>query len=806
MTRRILLFLILAGLALTGLTVYAAVSERGVPTSPEMASFPSGAPASLDSALAEIEAGRPWHGARLLRHRLEAGGDDEPATRLLLARAEAGWANWGAVRSLLEDAPWLGDLEGGLGWVLLARAREAAGEWEAAEEAYRQALELPASGESQNVLRIRRVRSLAGAGRADAARAALDSLRDVSGSVAAWLGLEMAGMAADRGDPEEVRRLLDGIPAGPVRERGWTFLPRAQLVGGDSSAAAEAYRRAAGSREGAERARALVVAGELGLALGDTAAARRDLEGALAAAPRPGPGAEAAALLVELPGVERPVLLRAARALAAAGRPERALEAYERAGVEAAASEETRLAVARLRSRDGFTPEVSGTLESLSRSSDPEVAAPALELLADAHRAGGREEDADAVEERIVERFPGRAAAVRALFFRADRRHDRGDLEGAAEGYRRTAAYAPSADLAGLSRMRLGQLHLTREDPESAEAVFRAYVEAFPEGERWDQATFWRAHSLRLLGREAEADRLLERIRDRDFLSYYALLAGRILGEEFLPGLPAGPEPGDPPAWLREGLRELDLLTDAGLEAGAEARVEALRGRALSSGEAILLLSEELTARGHGLTGIGLGWELRRRGQPWSLRLLRAVFPLPYREMIRREAAEWGVDSTLVAAVARQESGFDPDIRSSANAVGLIQVLPETGRQLAAEVGPAPFRPDLLELPEVNLHLGTAYLLQVGERYGGELTLILSAYNAGPHRADVWREFAEAADPLRFTERIPFRETRDYVKQVSRNQVLYAALYGMGRPEGASPEAASGDGRDGAEPRSHPGG
>lgn len=798
MTRRILLFLILAGLALTGLTVYAAVSERGVPTSPDMASFPSGAPPSLDSALAEIEAGRPWHGARLLRHRLEAGGDDEPGTRLLLARAEAGWANWGAVRSLLVDAPWLEDLEGGLGWILLARAREAAGEWEEAAEAYRQALELPASGESENVLRIRRVRSLAGAGRADAARAGLDSLRDVSESVFSWLTLEMAGMAAERGDPEEVRRLLDGIPAGPVRERGWTFLPRARLVAGDSGAAAEAYRRAAGSREGAERARALVVAGELGLAVGDTAAARRDLEGALVAEPRPGPGAEAAALLVDLPGVERPVLLRAARALAAAGRPERALEAYERAGVEAA-PEETRLAVARLRSRGGFTTEVMATLETLSRSSDPEVAAPALELLADAHRAGGREEDAEAVEEQIVERFPGRAAAVRALFFRADRRHDRGDLEGAAEGYRRTAAHAPSADLAGLSRMRLGQLHLTREDAESAEAVFRGYVEAFPEGERRDQASFWRAHALRLLGREAEADRLLEGIRERDFLSYYALLAGRILGEEFLPGLPAGPEPEGPPAWLREGLRELDLLTDAGLEAGAEARVEALRARALSSGEAILLLAEELTARGHGLTGIGLGWELRRRGQPWSLRLLRAVFPLPYREMIRREAAEWGVDSTLVVAVARQESGFDPDIRSSANAVGLIQVLPETGRQLAAEAGPVPFRPDLLELPEVNLHLGTAYLLQVGERFGGELTLILSAYNAGPHRADVWREFAEADDPLRFTERIPFRETRDYVKQVSRNQALYAALYGMGRQNG-------GDGRGGAEPRSAPGG
>ncbi len=154
------------------------------------------------------------------------------------------------------------------------------------------------------------------------------------------------------------------------------------------------------------------------------------------------------------------------------------------------------------------------------------------------------------------------------------------------------------------------------------------------------------------------------------------------------------------------------------------------------------------------------------------------MYPFQYQNVFLREAAEDGVDPYLTAALARQESAFVPDIRSSANAVGLMQLLPETAQRLARSVGPEGFREELLEVPDVNVHLGTLYLRGLLREHQGDVTRFLAAYNAGPHRVVRWLEFIEAGDPLTFTERIPFAETRNYVKLVQRNVAVYRQLYG----------------------------
>jgi soluble lytic murein transglycosylase len=119
-----------------------------------------------------------------------------------------------------------------------------------------------------------------------------------------------------------------------------------------------------------------------------------------------------------------------------------------------------------------------------------------------------------------------------------------------------------------------------------------------------------------------------------------------------------------------------------------------------------------------------------------------------------------------------------------------MQVLPPTGRELARTHGPARFQEATLATPEVNLHLGAAFFVDMDRRFGA-LPLVLSAYNAGPTRANRWRRYPEASDPLRFTERIPFEETRGYVKNVRRNIGLYRALYGQDGPlaEAGEPDA-----------------
>jgi soluble lytic murein transglycosylase len=192
-------------------------------------------------------------------------------------------------------------------------------------------------------------------------------------------------------------------------------------------------------------------------------------------------------------------------------------------------------------------------------------------------------------------------------------------------------------------------------------------------------------------------------------------------------------------------------------------------------------LADALIEMGFSIQGINLGWDLLRNGAPETKRLLRVLYPFPYRELVTREAAERGIDPILLAALIRQESAFTPAIYSPAGAIGLMQVMPATGRELARGQGIRGFTAESLETAEINLHLGTRFLVDMEQRYGdGELPLVLSAYNAGPTRARRWRELPEAADPLRFTERIPFDETRGYVKNITRNIGLYQFLYGDG--------------------------
>ena len=152
-------------------------------------------------------------------------------------------------------------------------------------------------------------------------------------------------------------------------------------------------------------------------------------------------------------------------------------------------------------------------------------------------------------------------------------------------------------------------------------------------------------------------------------------------------------------------------------------------------------------------------------------------------ESIMAEAAERDVDPFLLAGLIRQESAFDAAVVSRAGAIGLMQILPTTGAELARAESVGGFTPESLVTPGINVHLGLTFWTDLKRSFqGAHLPLRLSAYNAGPTRARRWRRLPENADPLRFTERIPFAETRGYVKNVSRNAALYRALYGDGIP------------------------
>jgi soluble lytic murein transglycosylase len=152
-------------------------------------------------------------------------------------------------------------------------------------------------------------------------------------------------------------------------------------------------------------------------------------------------------------------------------------------------------------------------------------------------------------------------------------------------------------------------------------------------------------------------------------------------------------------------------------------------------------------------------------------------YPLGYWEPIERYSAERGLDPYLVAALIRQESTFNPRVRSHAGARGLMQILPSTGKILARQEKLRYNVSDLYD-PEINIRYGTRYLKDVLGSFGGRVDYALASYNAGPHRVRRWTGMDLSIPSEVFIEEIPFDETRDYVKLVLRNEMLYRRLYG----------------------------
>lgn len=148
----------------------------------------------------------------------------------------------------------------------------------------------------------------------------------------------------------------------------------------------------------------------------------------------------------------------------------------------------------------------------------------------------------------------------------------------------------------------------------------------------------------------------------------------------------------------------------------------------------------------------------------------RFAYPLGYEETILDAAAENDAEPTLVAAVIRTESGFEPEAESSQGAYGLMQIQPETARFISERSGiTGDYR-----APRTNIRMGTWYMKYLQDRYNGDERLVLAAYNSGEGQVDEWISEGD----LQVGREIPFEETRDYVEDVLEARDTYAELYG----------------------------
>ena len=339
-------------------------------------------------------------------------------------------------------------------------------------------------------------------------------------------------------------------------------------------------------------------------------------------------------------------------------------------------------------------------------------------------------------------------------------------------------------------------VHYLRREPDASE-MLRAHLRLFPASENASAALYF-------LGRLAEASR--DRAAARAYYDevareypnqYYAMLARSRLSRvataapspaaaEFLRtvGFPqrARVTVFDPSATSQARIDRARLLALAGLKDWAE--IELRYGA--QTGDQPHLLAMQLGALiGDGRPDQAIRYIKSYAGNYLSLPLesapldfWRLAFPLPYRADLERFSKQNNLDPFLMAALIRQESEFDAKVTSRANARGLTQIEPATGRELSRKLKIPQYNTARLFQPALNLQFGTYYLRLVTDQLGGHTEAALAAYNAGMTRAKSWLTWGDFQEPAEFVETVPFTQTRGYIQAVLRNADAYRRIYG----------------------------
>jgi soluble lytic murein transglycosylase len=714
-----------------------------------------------------------------------APGADTSAHRAMgEARAAAGWGDWRRVEALLEGRSWLATHEGAAGLALLGRARLEQEKWAGARDAlsaYLTAATDPAPAD-EGVARVRLAMALARLDEPAEALRAFDAAAARVPVIADWIAIHAARVAAEAGDTADVRRRFAAIGGDVAREWGWNARVRAASQAGDGAAAAAAAEAAARSLTAAgRRAEAWLEVARLQGPAGEPGLVRAALRNSIGAAAGSAAARDAARRFVELGGLTPADRLLVGRALLRHGDFQRGmaqLQAWIDGGHGTADEREAlRLELGTALFNGRQFADAERILLPLARDAASRARrAEALFVAGRSQYRDGRTALGRQTFVRVSETYGDVSAGTVAAWFAADLLHDDDDIERASALYRAVVDSGRGIEEVGLAAMRLGGIAFQRGDFAAALREFEAYRQRFPDGRVIQQATFWAGRSLERLGNPAAArERFVETIR-LDPLSYYAALASDAIGTPFFQiAMDASPPLRFRPE-IDQAVTPVDLLRELGWNAFATWEIERVRSRFAGSDDALYTLAEALGQRGYTTTAISIGWDLRRRSE-WNQRLLRIIYPFPYRDLVEREARARGVDPFLAAGLIRQESMFNAAAVSPVGAIGLMQVMPETGRAVAAGLGIGGFTPAMLYNPEVNVHIGMAYLADQIRSWGDRADAVLAAYNAGPHRVQRWRLFPEWSDPVLFAERIPFAETRGYVRIVQTNARIYRSLY-----------------------------
>jgi len=412
-------------------------------------------------------------------------------------------------------------------------------------------------------------------------------------------------------------------------------------------------------------------------------------------------------------------------------------------------------------------------------------------------------DDATAQQSFVTEmenRFPGSPWLAESLFSSGNMYLLKKDYPTAVEYYRYLAAHFPSSKNAAAAHWRAGWLCYRQRLYREAAQLFDEQIRLYPAAPETVGALYWRGRLYETQehapARAAASYRAITRAYQHFFYAQMSRIRLATLGstqptsEPQLDRLQPIAQPVLVESFPAESphLARARLLANAGL---GEYIAQEIAADPNSSSWSALAEAQIYASYGETFRAM----RALKRALPSAasapiktipLVYWRILFPEPWWDTIKAESAKNNLDPYLVASLIRQESEFNPSVVSYANAWGLMQLLPPVGKALAKQEGMSHFQTFQLLDPETNIKLGTRYLRQMMDRFGGVQEYALAAYNAGDSRVADWQAAGPYQGMDEFVESIPFTQTREYVEAILRNMEMYRAIDELAHAQGTS--------------------
>ena len=442
------------------------------------------------------------------------------------------------------------------------------------------------------------------------------------------------------------------------------------------------------------------------------------------------------------------------------------------------------------------------------KTSDFEVDAERLYVLSQFYRSDKKVSEMFATLNELTQKYPlskwneeGLMAAGNYYWVDLDRNK-------AASAYQRILDSFPNGKYMFNAEWRVAWVAYLNRQPDAAERI-TAFLQKYPTSGNTADAVYWLGRIAERNGKSPEARAFYQKDVDRFPQTYFGHAAARRLSAlpaaegdpptpEILDKIPPAPalKPFDDPipAAAEDRWARAQALRTIGFDASAELELKNAYF-ATSSPRFLYEAAQAAFDQGHFAAGMAYGrtivpnFEARKIGD-LPVSVWKVLYPLPYESVIRREAAKNNFDPMLAAGLMRQESTFQADALSPQNAIGLMQVIPKTGRLLARQLK-VRYSNDRLFQPEYNIQLGMLYISGLVKLTGGP-EYALAAFDAGEDRIAAWKAERNYEEVPELVESIPFSETRDYVQIVLRNTEVYRMIYGQA---GAPSSSAAGRGR-----------